>query len=758
MKIKKVLFKITAVIMSVVASSAVLSGCNEHIHSVAKWTTIKEENCLSEGQRQGTCTECGDVVLEDVPADSSKHVYGEWEVADPTETEEGKAVKTCTLDASHDKLEVTLPVISSSDYVKSVKTAASPLDEGEMLYTFEHEQGNISFVKPIPARGINTVADAVEVALSKSANVRKAEGSFETVSYNSLSQTTKAKSINDFYFERGDSYTHIKSSERVAGATDDAFSSERWCLSDDEGIWCLLKENNGTLNQDNGVDSEKYYDGMRYIFVNGSKVGSYYGAENFLAGLYAVAEVEANGDTIMNKPKTVDGVTTYSFSFGYVQEYIPIEGTDRSDGLFCKINVSFTLKDTYELDTLTAKCLTYQNSYDTDEFCWNYDNNSGYASINPGYEFDERVFDGYGDGINPDDEPLPKATVVREIITIKQTSKVEAEDQGWKDPDNIPTKNPKIASSFSLKYGSVEITDDYVIENIDVGTTVSLTINDIQPSTADLATVDKPTFWLVTSSGEVEIDYSTINSRKANAIYIASSKTIKVKCNLGGVVTILIKTAQVTKTVKLNYKFIAPTSLTPSVNEYFNGSYTWSQKSSTEVYVGQPLRFTAAVPVGETSSADSSFIATVTSSNASNAKIEDTDNADVKLFTSDTAGTYEITIKSTLNEGVTCKITVTVKEAPSMNTLLSGTYTGSVEYPSRITVTVTFSSESEVKVLRDGETETLSVQVVEGNIVTKHKSGVELGVKLMLNEAYDLVLINPIGFEDITETVILKKS
>ncbi|MGN0818676.1 MAG: hypothetical protein ACI4L9_06875, partial [Candidatus Coproplasma sp.] len=229
MKIKKVLFKAMAVVTALAATSAVFSGCGEHQHTVSKWTTVKEETCFSDGERQGTCTDCGDLVIETIPADSSKHVYGEWEVTPPTDSEVGKAVKTCTMNPLHDKLEVTLPVLSSSEYVQTVKTAATPIGEGEMLYTLAHAKGDITFTKPIPARGINTVADAIEVALSLSSDIRRTEGTISASSYNAY-LGPQTSSVSEFYYEFGDNYTHIK---------DDSDGIERWCSVEDGEFWCV---------------------------------------------------------------------------------------------------------------------------------------------------------------------------------------------------------------------------------------------------------------------------------------------------------------------------------------------------------------------------------------------------------------------------------------------------------------------------------------------------------------------------------------
>lgn len=727
MKTKTFLFRVAAVVMAFVGSTAIFSGCGEHVHQVSKWNVVKQPTCNTEGERQGTCVDCGDLVVETLAADLSNHVYGEWEVTLPTESEEGKAVKTCTVDPSHDKLEETLPVLSSDKYYKSVKTPETPLADGEMLYTLSHDKGDISFTQSIPARGINTVADAVEVALSFASEIRKTQGVISTNTYNAISKESNSTS-SDFYYEFGENYTHIK---------DDSDGVERWCSVEEDGeFWCARQDNGGALQYDTEDGNEKYMNGHRFILVHSANLGAYYGAENFLSGLFTAALTDANADAVINKPKNKDGVTTYSFSFGFIQEYIISNPNGKPDGLFCQIKVSFTLKDTHQLDTLAVETVDYYNLSEGD-----------YAITT--WKLDEQ---GHAYTVKAEED----STVTREKIILSQTTKAEAQALGWEVPVNPYSKNPKIATSFKIYSGSKEVTEDYVIENKDAGTSVTLSVKEITPATADLASFDKPTFYLKTENGEVQIDYSTLDSQKVNVVYSSGSKAITIKSRLGGEVTILMKTSLVTKTLKFNFNLIAPTALNASVFEYFDGNYTWNQKNEATVYVGQPLRIKGEVPVGEETSADSSFTVSVVSSNASDAVFEDTNNADIKVFKSDKAGIYTVKLVSKLNSRVSCTVTVTVQPAPEMNSLLSGTYSGSVSYPNRGEVTVTFSSPTQATVsMPDGSSEILTVTVQDGNIVSSHKSGADLGISLFFNEAYDLVFSHPTEYDGYVETVIV---
>ena len=95
----------------------------------------KEEGCDYKGETQNKGTALG-------------HNYGEWEIDEPTEEEEGLATKTCS--RGNHPLEVTLPVLNEEDYSIEHTTPATDT-EGEDTYTFAHTEGNIQFTVSTPA-------------------------------------------------------------------------------------------------------------------------------------------------------------------------------------------------------------------------------------------------------------------------------------------------------------------------------------------------------------------------------------------------------------------------------------------------------------------------------------------------------------------------------------------------------------------------------------------------------------------------------
>ncbi len=64
-------------------------------HNYGGWTTIASATCTRAGRRQRTCTRCGNVESQSIPA--LGHNYGSWEItSQPTCTATGTRVKTCS--------------------------------------------------------------------------------------------------------------------------------------------------------------------------------------------------------------------------------------------------------------------------------------------------------------------------------------------------------------------------------------------------------------------------------------------------------------------------------------------------------------------------------------------------------------------------------------------------------------------------------------------------------------------------------------
>ncbi len=67
-------------------------------HSWGDWNAVKEPTCIQEGQSQRSCTKCGDVQSQILPADPAAHDWGEWTVfAGPDINYPGAQGQTCAI-------------------------------------------------------------------------------------------------------------------------------------------------------------------------------------------------------------------------------------------------------------------------------------------------------------------------------------------------------------------------------------------------------------------------------------------------------------------------------------------------------------------------------------------------------------------------------------------------------------------------------------------------------------------------------------
>lgn len=112
-------------------------------HDVQEWAVTKEASCSEEGQRQGTCTRCGEVQTETIA--KTAHTPGDWEVTTDVSISSTGSVTPGT---QVQKCTVCGTVLGSKEYTVSVSTtqvnalrrAASYLNMGGFSYKSLVEQ------------------------------------------------------------------------------------------------------------------------------------------------------------------------------------------------------------------------------------------------------------------------------------------------------------------------------------------------------------------------------------------------------------------------------------------------------------------------------------------------------------------------------------------------------------------------------------------------------------------------------------------
>lgn len=342
MKAKKLLKSISALICVATLGTAALTGCGgdpvcEHAYT---WTVHEgdESNCTKAGKKTGVCGICGDIKEEAIPLDPTAHDYsGEWDITAPTEEAKGKAVKVCANapeNHEHD-LEVPLPEVTlsgkgytSAEFITVPTTAKG----GEIKLTLAHEAGAITFNAPLAARKIGSVEDAVVLASSLGANVRKSEGTYRE----SEKDGAVTSNFNVYY---GDDYTSVKESGN---------DTETWYSRDKDGnMFAMSKEGNKKPLVVADPDEENL---LGFHYQSGVDTSSFYGAEQGLKKIYKMAQSAREQNTCVNyqeswkKVNDFEEAVTAQFSFSLFE-----------NPYFCRYEVNFETFADGTLKTLEVK-------------------------------------------------------------------------------------------------------------------------------------------------------------------------------------------------------------------------------------------------------------------------------------------------------------------------------------------------------------------------------------------------------------------
>lgn len=226
---------------------------------------------------------------------------------------------------------------------------------------------------------------------------------------------------------------------------------------------------------------------------------------------------------------------------------------------------------------------------------------------------------------------------------------------------------------------------------------------------------------------------------------------IFVKGIAAGTYTLSVESANLTKTVTIIVGKPELQSLTPMVYyKDYSGLYTSTASKTYTLYAGQTLYFGA---MANPNSANASFTASASGGALGSATISyGASEISVSTFKATAVGTYTITLQSSEKESVTTTLTVQVKPEPSVGDILNGTYMADVRdfnvssyYSSDILVTFAPASvgaaNGTVTITRNGEqTEVLSYQYQNGEILLSHVSGDVLGYTLALNDQYSVTI------------------
>lgn len=771
---KKSKLKIFAVLLFAASVASIAVACKKTCeHQINKWKVVTEATCTNEGVERGACTLCGEIVERSTAINPDNHLYGEWEITTkPTYDRDGKgeAAKTCSENNEH-KITVSLPRLTQNgagyEFFETTKEA-TVLQDGEITAVYRDKDGNgdISFSITVDKEdftetvsrddyktseeydeALKHLIDSAVLLGSNGKYLIREGGAFVdagTEGYDSsLKPGVNADNLNVSYVY-GEDYVYTKNAgDRV----------EYWFSKTSKGkIFAVygITDASGkkTVSQYPRAASENL-NGYAY---NSSWSGlGFYGAEGLLRESYVLATRNDNQDFKVSLEQTEDGRPLYKFSFGYYN--VPM--------CLCVISVEFTLTSEYAMDYVSF----YSKVYAPDQF---------YVPTK------EQPY-----CVLKTNAGTPRTAELIEYHQITKSQKPE-------EPEHEYTEEAFKISDFDVTTvnGQYTLTGEngYVPQanaaSLSSAKSYNVIVCNPQPATATLSN-DPVTLYYVTAAGRrVPLTFTPTES----ALVWYSSDSIKKDssgkeyCQLkiysrmaGDCNFVLITDNGCEKSFKIHFNEISPTSLTSSIYAYSDDGYSWKTSNSITVYVGQPLVMKAEVPSAQTTFAYKGFrpILVGISEGATRDGITWDGKGDSSReytssieFVASQAGVYEISLKSTFkgsngNEsGINARVKVTVINPPSIDEILDGEYVGQLR---KGTATVSFGEKgtdgkTTVAVTTKKGTEVLSVYVGEfGELVCEHVEGVELGVKLEINEAYKLVFVNPTGFGSAKERVVLQR-
>ena len=361
-----------------------------------------------------------------------------------------------------------------------------------------------------------------------------------------------------------------------------------------------------------------------YLY-DGQFIGYYdtfYGAENLVKGLYEIASID---DAAANLVANVsDGVYSFTFDLCGYEEIYDDDGTILGTVVnsITKVSVTFTLADTYYIDSITVNTARY----------FQVETVEGKASIVEGAEPDSKY----------------SVTVVQDTAL-------------W---DNIYTAE-------RMEFASFELVDEYdqpIAEKITVelgSPALYVYFTNVLPITANIS-FDAP---------EVTVeDYAFNNYVNAQDGYVVFYPG---NADAPGTYTVTIATANVTKTFEVEVvvpelEYVNASGVIEETDWWGDTYYVLGDLENATVTAGEEFLFTA---MANNPFCDNTVTVVITDADGNVVDVTlgettewvevnyESSNVTFKTVTFDAAGTYTVTLTSTVNENLTDSFTVTVEAA-----------------------------------------------------------------------------------------------
>lgn len=516
----------------------------------------------------------------------------------------------------------------------------------------------------------------------------------------------------DYEYEFGDNYTYVK--ENI----NEPISEYHLGMDGDKFVSVSLS--GGEIDAGNNVSSDMI-SGAPFALWYASLTA--YGAENALAMIYEHALSATNNDLVVT-PNEIG--REYFFSYSGLEN--PSGGSNYKD--YYETRVSFKLGEKYNLESAEI----------VQDYWENNDGFKGAEGYIPSFITDQVT-----------GKTSPNITYSkRTTITVTQTA-------GARTKKNPYSSDGLTIASFNLAYNGNSLENNGVIETDMRHSVVAVSITDIQPSTASLKY--DPVYLSIVGSHLAESD--SIYDKGIFA-YV-SNNSIHVRFEHGGEWQLVIRTANLSKTLKFIVTGVEPTKMEAQI--YNPDADTFYAESSVSAIVGGKIYFYG--KVNEFANAAQS--ATVTSANNAHASvIEDARGGFTCFaFSATQVGEYTVKITSEVAGNVSCTFTFNVISAPDLVELFKGNYNvkdnagniytvalspantdGGVN--GTVVVTMTPADETTGEPIAAGmqsQTLTYSVNTETYEVTMTAVSGDDLGVILGVGSLGELIIEDRYGYQ-----------
>ncbi|MDE7379916.1 MAG: hypothetical protein K2N14_02575, partial [Clostridia bacterium] len=276
-----------------------------------------------------------------------------------------------------------------------------------------------------------------------------------------------------------------------------------------------------------------------------------------------------------------------------------------------------------------------------------------------------------------------------DLYTVVQKTERE---EGEAVPTNPYSLDDFLISSYDMVKDGQTLEEGELLE-INANQLLTVNLQNVQPETFNL-NFDELTVTLTDSDGNVkdcvtdvnklvdgEIMAQVLSLNKYDGETVTTKNVIQFKSLLAGEFTLTIKSAKLTKTLKLKVNTIVPSEFGANVYEFNAMNSTWevdNYNSEFTVYAGQGLNFNSYVahPFYEEKGFTCTVIRGLDSDIDADYTITDStvNGVSVKKFVATVTGDYTITLVNAKSDSKTFMLTVHVVEAPDIADLIQGKY------------------------------------------------------------------------------------